>query len=62
VRAEQRGRFVHYRLGDERIAELLQLADELLAGVACEVRACSNYREPKAKLERFAFWSVGTSV
>jgi DNA-binding transcriptional ArsR family regulator len=43
VRAEQRGRFVHYRLGDGRIAELLRLADELLAEVACGVRACGNY-------------------
>src|SRR5688500_6382772 len=39
VSAEQRGRFVHYRLGDGRIAELLRLADELLAEVACGVRA-----------------------
>jgi ArsR family transcriptional regulator, cadmium/lead-responsive transcriptional repressor len=43
VRAEQRGRFVHYRLGDGRIAELLQIADELLAGVACGVQGCGNY-------------------
>jgi DNA-binding transcriptional ArsR family regulator len=43
VRAEQRGRFVHYRLGDKRIAELLRLADELLADVARGVRACGNY-------------------
>lgn len=43
VHAEQRGRFVHYRLGDGRIAELLRLADELLADVACGVRACGNY-------------------
>lgn len=47
VRAEQRGRFVHYRLGDGRLTELLQIADELLAGVACGVRSCVNYQEPK---------------
>jgi ArsR family transcriptional regulator, cadmium/lead-responsive transcriptional repressor len=43
VQAEQRGRFVHYRLGDGRIAELLRLADELLAEVASGVGACGNY-------------------
>lgn len=47
VRGDQRGRFVHYRLGDERIAQLLSLADELLAGVACGVRTCGNYGEPE---------------
>ena len=43
VRAETRGRFVHYRLGDERIEQLLRLADELLADTACGVRACGSY-------------------
>lgn len=43
VRAETRGRFVHYQLGDERIEQLLRLADELLADTACGVRACGNY-------------------
>jgi DNA-binding transcriptional ArsR family regulator len=45
VRAETRGRFVHYQLGDERIEQLLRLADELLADTACGVRACDNYSE-----------------
>jgi DNA-binding transcriptional ArsR family regulator len=44
VWAEQRGRFVHYHLGDERVAELLQLADELLADKAYGVGACGNYK------------------
>ncbi|WP_429650019.1 ArsR/SmtB family transcription factor [Skermanella aerolata] len=43
VRAETRGRFVHYQLGDERIEQLLRLADELLTDTACGVRACGNY-------------------
>ena len=43
VRAETRGRFVHYQLGDERIDQLLRLADELLADTACGVRACGQY-------------------
>ncbi len=47
VRAEQRGRFVHYRLGDPRVEELLRLADELLAGAACGVQTCTRYTEPR---------------
>lgn len=43
VCSEPRGRFVHYRLTDERIAELLALADELVAGAACGVGPCRNY-------------------
>ena len=46
VQAEQRGRFVHYRLGDERVAELLRLTDGLLGGAACGVEACGRYEEP----------------
>lgn len=46
VLAEQKGRFVHYRLGDERVARMLHLADELLAGSAGQlILTCSNYRE-----------------
>lgn len=46
VQAEQRGRFVHYRLGDERVGELLRLADGLLGGTACGVEACGRYEGP----------------
>ena len=46
VQAEQRGRFVDYRLGDERIAELLQIADDLLASTACGIDNCQNYNAP----------------
>ena len=46
VVGEQRGRFVHYRLGDEAVARMLRLADELLAGAAGQrVLLCLNYRE-----------------
>jgi ArsR family transcriptional regulator, cadmium/lead-responsive transcriptional repressor len=44
VLAEQQGRFVRYRLSDERIAELLGLADELVAGVARRISECANYK------------------
>lgn len=48
VTGEQRGRFVHYRLGDPRLEALLSLADELLTGAAQGVEPCRNYngRQP----------------
>lgn len=45
VIGEPDGRFVHYRLGDERVAHMLRLADELLAGVAHRILECTNYRD-----------------
>ena len=45
VIGEQKGRFVHYRLGDERVSLMLQLADELLAGSAHRIQDCANYGE-----------------
>jgi DNA-binding transcriptional ArsR family regulator len=41
--AEQRGRFVYYELSDERVRQLLRLADELLADVAKGVYECTRY-------------------
>src|SRR5690242_10209002 len=41
--SEQQGRYVHYRLSDERVAGLLRLADELLADVAQGVYQCTRY-------------------
>jgi DNA-binding transcriptional ArsR family regulator len=46
VQAEPRGRFVHYRLSNARVGELLRLAEELLGGVACAVETCGRYEEP----------------
>ncbi len=43
VACEQQGRHVVYRLGDERVARLLSLADELLAEVAQGVYQCTRY-------------------
>jgi|SRR5271165_7109448 len=45
VISEQKGRFIHYRLCDPRIAQLLELADELLARSAHRILNCANYRE-----------------
>ena len=44
VLADQQGRFVHYRLSDARIDQLLQLADEILGGVARRISECTNYK------------------
>ncbi len=43
VTREQRGRFMVYRLSDDRVAELLERADSLLAEVAVGVEACRRY-------------------
>ena len=43
VSAEQRGRHVHYRLSNSRIAVLLHLVDDLPAEVGREIYACTNY-------------------
>jgi DNA-binding transcriptional ArsR family regulator len=44
VAAEQKGRFVRYRLSDERVGKLLALADELLADVALGVYQCTRLK------------------
>lgn len=46
VAREQQGRYVHYRLSDERVAELLHLTDVLLADVAQGVYECTRYAPP----------------
>lgn len=43
VVAEQHGRFVHYTLSDQRVGQLLELADSLLADVAKGVYECTRY-------------------
>ncbi len=40
---EQQGRYVRYRLADDRVASLLRLADELLADVARGIYECARY-------------------
>jgi DNA-binding transcriptional ArsR family regulator len=46
VAREQHGRYVTYRLSDERVFRLLRLADELLADVARGVYECTRYNLP----------------
>lgn len=48
VAREPRGRFVVYRLRDERVAALLGLAEEVLADIAADVYACTRYDAPAA--------------
>lgn len=43
VASAQQGRYVRYQLSDGRVASLLGLADELLAGVAQGLYACTRH-------------------
>jgi DNA-binding transcriptional ArsR family regulator len=49
VTAKQQGRFVYYGLSDERVGQLLMLADELLADVAKGVYECTRYNVNEVK-------------
>jgi len=46
VTVRQQGRFAYYSLSDERVAQLLQLGDELFAEVARGVYECTRYAAP----------------
>jgi DNA-binding transcriptional ArsR family regulator len=46
VTVRQQGRFAFYALSDDRVAQLLLLADELLADVARGVYECTRYNAP----------------
>lgn len=45
VISERNGRNVSYELSDARVAQLVGLAEELLADVALGVYACTRYKE-----------------
>ncbi len=49
VKSEQRWRHVIYRLSDPRVAELLELAKELLTEVARGVYECARYEAAQGK-------------
>jgi DNA-binding transcriptional ArsR family regulator len=46
VTASKRGRYVIYHLSDDRVGELLELAESLLADVARGVYECTRYNIP----------------
>ena len=46
VTAKQQGRFVYYKLSDQRVEQLLRLANELLADVAKGLYECTRYNVP----------------
>lgn len=43
VSAEQQGRFISYQLSDDKIEQLLHLADDLLADSARRLFECTSY-------------------
>lgn len=43
VVAEQSGRYISYRLSDDRVADLIALAESLLADIARGVYECTRY-------------------
>ena len=49
VVADQEGRYSIYRLSDDRVGQLLELADFVLADVARGVYECTRYDEPETK-------------
>ncbi len=46
VVAERNGRYITYHLSDDRVAEILTLAESLLADVAQGVYQCTRYNTP----------------
>lgn len=49
VVGEQDGRYVTYHLSDDRVGEVLALAESLLADVARGVYECTRYNIPRAE-------------
>jgi len=47
VAAEPSGRYVTYQLSDDRVGELIELGETLVADVAKGVTACTRYSLPK---------------
>ena len=50
VTSAQQGRYVNYQLSDPRVAELLSLADELLADAAQGIYECTRYNISKEQV------------
>jgi DNA-binding transcriptional ArsR family regulator len=52
VVAEQAGRHVTYHLSDDRVGELIAIAESLLADVARGVYECTRYNIPPTEKRR----------
>jgi DNA-binding transcriptional ArsR family regulator len=52
VIAERQGRYVTYQLSDDRVGDLLVLAESLLADVARGVYECTRYNLPRDSSSR----------
>ena len=52
VTAEQQGRYVTYQLSDDRVDELISLAETLVADVARGVYQCTRYDMPSTEHQR----------
>ena len=52
VAAEQEGRYVTYHLSDDRVGDLIGLAESLLADVAQGVYECTRYNIPPTERRR----------
>ena len=62
VLSEQQGRYVSYRLSDERVGRLLQLADELLSDVAKGVYECTRYGVSAARISAGEAGEAGDGI
>ena len=47
VAAEQQGKFALYRLSDDRVGDLLAIAESLLSDVARGIYECTRYNLPR---------------
>jgi ArsR family transcriptional regulator, cadmium/lead-responsive transcriptional repressor len=52
VAREQRGRYVYYQLRDERVAQLLGIAEAVLADAARGLYECSRFQLPERGEDR----------
>lgn len=46
VEREQQGRFVYYRLGDPRVASILDEIEEVVGSIEQKLEDCDKYEEP----------------
>ena len=52
VVAEQTGRYVTYQLSDDRVGQLIEMAETLVADVAKGVYQCTRYNLPATDVQR----------